>query len=256
MLPQKPTYTIHCFRNVFPRPTLSFIIRQSPETPRLFGHSGDHTSSSSVNSPASKVNSTPSKEKGEGFQWHSAVATPTTLAVAVHTSDELYRTGLILRRFYFMTYVPSGFWPRLISRFLASSDFAAVVLRNLGYNKEQVSELTKHLFSGETNCSTDLEWAYWKTGIELWYKGLSLLRLTEILPEGSFRGCKPSPSIFTQSETSPMEPSVDVQDMSFELNGSWIPVDMNPNRGIEILVPDTVCLSMLQNEVQDNHANT
>jgi hypothetical protein len=155
-----------------------------------------------------------------------------------------------------MTYVPSGFWPRLISRFLASSEFTSIVLRNLGYTSEQVREQTKQLASGEFKGSADLEWAYWKTGIELWYKGLSLLRLTEILPGGSFEGCDPSSSIFAQSETSPIEPSTDVNDLTFELSGRWIPVDIIPHRGIEILVPDTVCLSMLQNEVQDNHAST
>ena len=155
-----------------------------------------------------------------------------------------------------MTYVPSGFWPRLVSRFLASSNFSSIVLRNLGYTKEQVKEHTQHLASGEFKGSTDLEWAYWKTGIELWYKGLSLLRLSEILPGGSFEGCKPSSSIFAQSETSPVEASVDVRNVAFELGGRWIPVEMTTSRGIEILVPDTVCLSMLQNEVQDNHTST
>lgn len=194
-----------------------------------------------------------SKESGS---LQRLAATPTTLAVAAHTSEEFFRTGLILRRFYFMTYVPSGFWPRLISRFLASSEFTSIVLRNLGYTMEQVKEQTRQLVAGEFKGSTDLEWAYWKTGIELWYKGLSLLRLTEILPGGSFEGCQPSSSIFAQSETSPVEPWVDVHDLTFELGGNWIPVDITPNRGIEILVPDTVCLGVLQNEVQDMHAST
>ena len=182
--------------------------------------------------------------------------TLTPLAVASYTSDEFYRTGLILRRFYFMTYVPSGFWPRLVSRFLASSEFSGIVLRNLGYSKEQVGEITKELMSGESKSLVDLEWTYWKTGIELWYKGLSLLRLCEITPGGSFQGCKPSSSIFTQSETSPVEPSMDVDDLTFELNGNWVPVEMTPNRGIEIFVPDTVCLAMLHNEIHDRHTST
>lgn len=155
-----------------------------------------------------------------------------------------------------MTYVPSGFWPRLISRFLTSSEFSSIVLRNLGYTKEQMKEQTQHLASGEFKGSPDLEWAYWKTGIELWYKGLSLLRLAEILPGGSFKDCNPSSSIFAHSETSPIEASVDTQNLIFEIGGRWIPVEMTSSRGIEILVPDTVCLSMLQSEVQDNHAST
>ena len=187
----------------------------------------------------------------------SSMVTPTTLSVASHTSEELYGTGMLLRRFYFMTYVPSGFWPRLISRFLACSEFASIVMRNLGHTPEQVKEIVEQISAGEPKgAAAELEWSYWKTGIELWYKGKSLLRLTEILPGGSFHGCKPSSSIFAQSETSPIEPFADVQNLTFELSGKWIPVDMNPNRGIEILVPDMVCLAMLHSEVQDNHAST
>ena len=248
MLPHKPAFTIHNFKNVFPRPSLALILQRSPETPRLFGRS-ELTSSGSISSTSS---TTPNKE----LPQTKLTETPTSLAVATHTSEEFYRTGLILRRFYFMTYVPSGFWPRLISRFLASSEFVSIVLRNLAYEKDQIKELTGQLMSGESKGSLDLEWTYWKTGIELWYKGLSLLRLTEILPGGSFQGCTPSPSIFTQSEASPVEPSNDIRDLTFELNGHFVPVDMNPNRGIEIFVPDTVCLGMLQNEVQDIHAST
>ena len=262
MLPEQPNFTIHSFPNVFPRPSLSSIIHHSPETPRLFSHSSSSSSSTSsaaataAAAAATRANSTPNMEKGEGLRAVSA-ASPNTLMVASHTSEELYRTGMLLRRFYFMTYVPSGFWPRLISRFLASAEFASIVLRNLGHSPEQVREMTEQLSAGEPKGSVaDLEWSYWKTGIELWYKGLSLLRLTEILPGGSFRGCKPSSSIFAQSETAPIEPSADVRDLTFELGGNWIPVDMNPNRGIEILVPDMVCLAMLHSEVLDNHAST
>ena len=253
MLPQVPAFTIHRFKNVFPRPSLAFILRHSPETPRLFGHS--ELAPLPPSTALKSQSSTPNRDKEEDTQSRLANI-PTSLAVAAHTSDELYRTGLILRRFYFMTYVPSGFWPRLISRYLASSEFVTIVLRTLGYNEEQVKELSESLISGESRGSVDLEWSYWKTGIELWYKGLSLMRVTEILSQGIFHNCKPSSSIFMQSETSPVEPSVDVHDLTFELGGNWVPVDMNPNRGIEILVPDTVSLSMLQTEVQDNHAST
>lgn len=259
MLPEKPAFTIHRFRNVFPRPSLASIIHHSPDTPRLFASSGGGGTSPG----SSRLSAIPNREKGEGSQpqqqqqqQQRLSATPNTLAVAAHTSEEFYRTGLILRRFYFMTYVPSGFWPRLISRFLASTQFTAIVLRNLGCSRDQVKDLTQQNDSGECRGCTDLEWSYWKTGLELWYKGLSLLRLTEIAPGGSFQRCGPSSSIFAQSETSPIEPAFEVGDLTFQLGDSWIPVDMIPNRGLEILVPDTVCLTVLQNEVHDNHATT
>ena len=165
-------------------------------------------------------------------------------------SEEIFRTGLLLRRFYFMTYVPSGFWPRLISRFLASNAFGEILLRSLGYDREQVKEVMEELISGAQTGAVSLEWSYWKTGIELWYKGFSLLRVSEILPGGSFSNCKPSPSIFEQkSACTPIEPSMDAQDLSFDLSGHWMPVDMTPSRGIEVIVPDTVCLALLQREV-------
>ena len=173
---------------------------------------------------------------------------PTHLSVASHVSEELCRTGLILRRFYFMTYVPSGFWPRLISRFLTSSRFSALVLQALGFPEDQRKKICSQLISGQMNGAIGIEWSYWLTGIELWYKGLSLLRVAEILPNGTFRKCAPSPSIFEQSSTAPIEPAFDVDDLSFELNGHWMPVDMTPNRGVEILIPDTVCPGRLQEE--------
>ena len=94
-----------------------------------------------------------------------------------------------------------------------------------------------------------MEWSYWKTGVELWYKGLSLIRLTEVMPGGNFHECKSSPSIFEQSSSTPVEPAFDTQDLSFELCGGWMPVEMTPSRGVEILVPDTVCLAALQKDV-------
>lgn len=275
MLPQKPAYTVHRFRNVFPRPPLFSILQRAPETQKLFsGHppssapqipsssSSSSISSSSSSSKSSHALHTPSKcRDGQTSSRHPqslalVEATPSSSSATMHTSEEFFRTGLLLRRFYFMSYVPSGFWARLISRFLASSEFVAIILRNLGCDRAQVRELTEQLVSVDSKATgLDLEWAYWKTGIELWYKGLSLMRLCEIHPdpEGSFHGCKSSPSIFAHSVSSPVEPSVDARDLTFELNGSWIPVDMNPNRGIEILVPDAVCLSMLHNCLQDVH---
>ena len=150
-----------------------------------------------------------------------------------------------------MTYVPSGFWPRLISRFLTCSSFVGVVLRALGHSEEDVGAKVGQVTTGETNRALGLEWTYWKTGIELWYKGMSLLRVTEILSDGVFDDCEPSPSIFEQSRTVPIKPADDVRDLSFELNGQWMPVDLTPNHGIEILVPDTVCPAVIKSEMEE-----
>lgn len=231
MLPLKPAYTIHTFKNVFPRPSLCQILASSPETSRLFGQ--DQTT----------VKQDPHLERDE--------SRPSEVVVASHVAEDLFCTGFILRRFYFMTYVPSGFWPRLISRFLASTDISGAVLKCLGYEEDKITEISEQIIAGQLGSGVSLEWSYWKTGIELWYKGLSLLRVSEILPGGTFQDCKSSPSIFQQSSSNPIEPSEAADDLSFELNGSWMPVDMTPNRGIEVLVADTVCLAMIHRELEE-----
>ena len=257
MLPQKPAFTVHHFNNVFPRPPLYSILLRAPETQKLFS---GHKSSMPLTPSSSSISSSSSRSSCRHHSPIKSIAENTPISPTtpiMRTSEEFFRTGLILRRFYFMSYVPSGFWARLISRFLASSEFVAIVIRNLGCERSQVKEMMGQMVSIDSKATgLDLEWGYWKTGIELWYKGLSLLRLCEIHPEGSFHGCKSSPSIFAHSVSSPIEPSVDVRDLTFELNGKWIPVDMNPNRGIEILVPDAVCLSMLHNCLQDVQNST
>ena len=294
MLAARPRYTVHTFRNVFPRPPLADILARSPETPKLFSGS----SGVSVESGESREVFGTKETEGGG---------QTDLGIATHVSEELCRTGLLLRRFYFMTYVPSGFWPRLVSRFLTSPRFATIVLRSLGHPAEEISEIASNLVKGQMSGATGLEWSYWQTGIELWYKGQSLLRVAEILPQGfqvhvhlymcmyvcmylhvamrvravcvytscdfdvgcfpliflslppsppsipslppSLQGCLPSPSIFEQSTNTPIEPVLDCTDISFELNGQWMPVEITPNRGIEVILPDTVCPTILQKEL-------
>ena len=235
MLPVRPSFTIHCFANVFPRPSLQDMLENAPLSPLFSATATAATSGIEEvdNGGPSLPPPPPSSDQAD---------------IGSHSSEEFYRSGLLLRRFYFMTYVPSGFWPRLISRFLSSSRFAATVLRSLDLDEQQVKETTSQLVTGQLNGAVSLEWSYWRCGIELWYKGLSLLRVAEIVPDGIYKDCKSSPSIFNQCSTTPIEPTNDVSDLSFELGGLWMPVDMTPNRGIEILVPDTISTATLQRE--------
>ena len=215
---------------MFPRPTVRQILNKYPNISRLF--------------------TPPAQPPYDPLDLTTPTNSPLAgLHAACHTSDELLRTGLLLRRFYFMTYVPSGFWPRLISRFLTCTAFVSIVLRALGYTEDMIAVTMGQVAKGESSKALGLEWAYWKTGIELWYKGLSLLRVTEIIPEGIFNNCEPSPSIFEQSRTIPIDPTEAVQDLSFELNGQWMPVHMTPNHGIEILIPDAVCPAVMRSDV-------
>ena len=179
------------------------------------------------------------------------------LASAASESDgalkNLSSTGLLLRRFYFMTYVPGGFWPRLISRFLSSPVIVTIVLTLLGYSKNCIQNISKKRMLGGQFGELGLQWSYWKTGIELWYKEHSLLRVAELVPGGAFRECKPSPPQYEHAAkcTVPIEPCSDAADLTFDLNGLWMPVDYNPNRGVEILVKDVVCPAVLKERGRD-----
>lgn len=190
MLPAQPRYTIHAFRNVFPRPPFQDLLARSPKTTKLFsggtGGGGGPVGGSGRRGEVSAEEE--EQEETEGRRRGTREASPRTeLGIASHVSEELCRTGLLLRRFYFMTYVPSGFWPRLVSRFLTSTRFATIVLRSLSYPAEEIGQIAASLVKGQMNGAVGLEWSYWQTGIELWFKGQSLLRVSEILPQGTFQ---------------------------------------------------------------------
>ena len=123
MLATQPNCTIHQFRNVFPRPPLSLVLHQAAQQ---------------------KENGSPVKQENESA---SQALTETCLylenpapdlANPIPSSPPLHRTGLILCRFYYMTYVPSGFWARLISRFLTCTDISRTVLTSIGFPAEDI----------------------------------------------------------------------------------------------------------------------
>ena len=144
-----------------------------------------------------------------------------------------------------MTYVPSGFWPRLISRFLTSSDFPIIILKAIGFSEEKIQEIIPKFISGESCSLVSLEWSYWTTGLELWYRGWSMLRVSEIRQEGTFESCDSSIIGGHLPRSEPIEPAVDVDDLSFRAGGQWLAVDETPNTGLEILIPDYVCPTVL-----------
>lgn len=213
MLSTKPKYTIHSFTNVFPRPSMQQVLRKFADSSGLFG-------SSTSSMPAVNAD--------------------------VEVTNELIRTGLLLRRFYFMSFVPNGFWPRLISRFLTDNMFYITVLRSFGMPEAKINNLMKEHERDSSAPICNLTWSYWKTGIEFWYKEISILRVADVTPEVSYTDCLPSPSIFEQTDTSPIEPSADTDGLTFELNNQWLPIDLQPHRGIEILVADAVCPQIIQ----------
>ena len=235
MLATQPSWTIHRFKNVFPRPPLSLVLQQAAQQQ---DESPTKRENVSVSRPSS----------GETCLYLENPAPD--LAHPIPPSPPLHRTGLLLRRFYFMTYVPSGFWARLISRFLTCTDISRTVLTSIGFPAEDIEQVISQLISGAMVTWVNLEWSYWKTGIELWYKGCSLLRVAEILPGSSFQQpCSACPEGFnfsSSSSSSPIEPSIDSDDLSFQLGDQWMPVELTPNSGIEILIPDYICTAPRQ----------
>ena len=215
-LSAKPSYTLHHHPNFFPRLSMEQIAEFIPE---LFTNSEDHKAS------------------------------------VCDTDHQLFPqyTGLVLRRFYFMPHVPSGFWPRLISRFLADTTFHTVVLECLGYSKSEVEEVTR----SRSAPRSVLSWVYWRTGLELWYQdSRSILRVTEIMgKKGAFKGCKPSQVPF-DDPTQPVDPVKDSGDLLFDLQDAWTPVDINRSpRGIEIIVSDCISRQVIQGALakKDKH---
>ena len=218
MLASKPKYTVHTFTNVFPRPTMQQVLRKFADNSSLFG----------------------------AWDGSSLTTGVPVVNADVEVTNELIRTGLLLRRFYFMSFVPNGFWPRLISRFLTDNMFYIIVLQSFGMVDAKINELMKNHERDASAAVCNLTWSYWKTGVEFWYKEISILRVAEIMPEPSYTNCHPSPSIFEQTNTTPIEPCLDTDGLTFELNNQWLPVDLQPHRGIEILVPDAVCPQIIQ----------
>ena len=85
----------------------------------------------------------------------------------------------VIHRLLLMSYFPSGFWSRLLTRVLAD-DAVVEIVRNYFIVPEEVSRgdpVLARLFVEQRP-----EWVCWKTGLELKYMDSTLFSLKQVLP--------------------------------------------------------------------------
>ncbi|XP_048577768.1 leucine-rich repeat serine/threonine-protein kinase 1 isoform X2 [Nematostella vectensis] len=88
-----------------------------------------------------------------------------------------YTKTRVLRRQYIMSYIPSGFWPRLITRVIADEEVRDVVrccCQLVMEGEAEESDKEKLAFVAQP------DWSCWKTGIELSCFGVKLLRICDL----------------------------------------------------------------------------
>ncbi|KOC64475.1 Leucine-rich repeat serine/threonine-protein kinase 1 [Habropoda laboriosa] len=124
-------------------------------------------------------------------------------------------------RLLLMSYFPSGFWSRLITRILADDAIAEIVMSFLAPFKDFVDD---NIFTSLLD--TQAEWVLWQTGIELRYANITLLRLKEVN-----YNLKNSPYDYRQFK------------FKLKQDGIWCTVDLKNSAILEIWFPvDTLVI--------------
>ncbi|KAK3770733.1 hypothetical protein RRG08_011777 [Elysia crispata] len=95
-----------------------------------------------------------------------------TLLAVNPTSNPIFS----LCRLYFMTYFPSGFWSRLITRVLADGSFYNIV-RDLFHLPVDLLHRSPEV---KVLAERGPEWRCWQTGFELFYLGFEVMRIREV----------------------------------------------------------------------------
>ncbi|KAF4523571.1 hypothetical protein B566_EDAN014882, partial [Ephemera danica] len=144
-----------------------------------------------------------------------------------------------VRRLLLMSYFPSGFWSRLITRILADDTIVEIVRSYLITPKE-----VSHDPSLAQLLDQRAEWLLWQTGMELRYFDTTLFRMKEVLPS-----LKHSPvdyrqlSLFILAEVFAITLHTYATKKNcarrFQLRqeGTWADVDMNNSSILELYFP-------------------
>lgn len=132
--------------------------------------------------------------------------------VADHESPELRRAmnihaylhNRVHRRQYLMSYIPSGFWARLLTRLIADDRICKIVSSCYAIQGSGHAESEQARVDAETLMrAAPPEWACWKTGIELSCFGAKLLRVCQLEQGKPFYGYKgPKKGVFVKNQTS------------------------------------------------------
>ncbi|KAJ1529280.1 hypothetical protein ONE63_006078 [Megalurothrips usitatus] len=151
-------------------------------------------------------------------------AEPSATAIAAAASCELTHRSdpeVSIRRLLLMSYFPSGFWSRLMTRILADDAVVDIVRSFFIMPKEVTTDVRLAQM-----LDVRADWVLWQTGMELRYADTTLFRMKEILP-----ALRNSPMDYSQLQ------------LRVKQEGTWTDVDLANSSILEIYFPvDTVVI--------------
>ncbi|KAF2362731.1 Ankyrin repeat [Trinorchestia longiramus] len=174
--------------------------------------------------------SSPKKEEPEGRSTDNNSGSCDAAIAGVHISHKSCTLSAI-RRLLLMSYFPSGFWSRLITRILADDAVAEVVRSYFALPPEVTSDGDVSSVLGGGGCG---EWLCWQSGLELRYANTTLLRIAEST-SGLGRYSTGSPRKVGAATL-----DKDYHSMRFLIKqeGVWSDVEIKNSAVLEVLLPN------------------
>ncbi|XP_042874450.1 leucine-rich repeat serine/threonine-protein kinase 1-like isoform X4 [Penaeus japonicus] len=156
-----------------------------------------------------------------------------------------------IRRLLLMSYFPSGFWSRLITRILADDAVVDIIRNYFVMPREVLNDRDlSSVLGGQA------EWVCWQTGMELHYAHTTLFRMREVLP--MHMHCPPShgPHTPTHGANHTSQLTYDYKSMRFLVRqeGVWSDVEVNNSAVLEIILPNEAVV--IKRPFQENDATS